>query len=317
MRHFNILSTVLALLIGVWAVFYFQQKSRRFPDSRLRYLLGFMILYNLIELESFFVVYFKSNLTSRQLGNIILMLKSIDWPLRSLLILGSYFFLYKMIAWLREKKLPKWFAPALFLFMASAMGLFLLAMRFPAYMPKSPLLNFWNLYVWPLNLLELAWLVRLHTANRHDSDPDRKRSDKAFARLFLGLILMQLFLLVLNEFPYYYLTISLAKVLILVTNLIPVFWLKFYFTPWAGSLGKIIGRRIDLRSLQKKHGLSARELEVFELVIDGKSYKQMEESLFISIHTVKSHVYSLYRKMNVKNRHQLTHLVSTLQQENS
>ena len=92
MRHFNVLSTVLALLVGVWAVFYFQQKSRRFPDSRLRYLLGFMIVYNLIELESFFVIYFKSNLTSRQLGNIILTLKSIDWPLRSLLILGSYFF---------------------------------------------------------------------------------------------------------------------------------------------------------------------------------------------------------------------------------
>ena len=43
----------------------------------------------------------------------------------------------------------------------------------------------------------------------------------------------------------------------------------------------------------------------------------MEKSLFISIHTVKSHVYSLYRKMNVKNRHQLVHLASTLQQENS
>ncbi len=130
-----------------------------------------MIVYNLIELESFFVIYFKSNLTSRQLGNIILSLKSIDWPLRSLLILGSYFFLFKTIAWLREKTLPKWFAPALFLFMAVSMGLFLLGMRYPAYMPKSPLLNFWNMYIWPLNLLELAWLVRLLSQNRHVPTP--------------------------------------------------------------------------------------------------------------------------------------------------
>lgn len=33
-----------------------------------------------------------------------------------------------------------------------------------------------------------------------------------------------------------------------------------------------------------------------EPTIDGKSYKEMEESLFISIHTVKSHVYNLYKK---------------------
>ncbi len=128
---------------------------------------------------------------------------------------------------------------------------------------------------------------------------------------------MQLALLVLYAFPYYYLSISLAKALILCTNLAPVLWLRFYFTPWAGSLGKIIGRRSDIQSLQKKHGLSARESEIFNLVLDGKSYKQIEESLFISIHTVKSHVYSLYRKMKVKNRHQLVHLVSTMQQDNS
>jgi len=42
----------------------------------------------------------------------------------------------------------------------------------------------------------------------------------------------------------------------------------------------------------------------------------MEESLHISIHTVKTHVYNLYRKLNVKNRHQLIHLISTSQQEN-
>ena len=245
------------------------------------------------------------------------MLKSIDWPLRSLLILGSYFFLFKTIAWLREKTLPKWFAPALFFIHGRFHGVVLLGMRYPAYMPKNPLLNFWNMYIWPLNLLELAWLVRLLAQNRHASDPDRQRSDKAFAWLFLGLILMQLALLVLYAFPYYYLSISLAKALILCNDSRPVFLLRFYFTPWAGSLGKIIGRRSDIQSLQKKHGLSARESEIFDLVLDGKSYKQIEESLFISIHTVKSHVYSLYRKMKVKNRHQLVHLVSTMQQDNS
>ena len=107
--------------------------------------------------------------------------------------------------------------------------------------------------------------------------------------------------------------ITLSRLLALYTNLIPLFWLKAYFAPWAGSLGKIIGSRVDLPFLQKTHGLSAREMEILNLMIDGKSYRQMEESLHISIHTVKSHVYNLYRKMNVKNRHQLIHVVSSSQ----
>ena len=32
-------------------------------------------------------------------------------------------------------------------------------------------------------------------------------------------------------------------------------------------------------------------------------------ALHISIHTVKSHVYGLYRKMDVKSRHQLIHRI--------
>jgi DNA-binding CsgD family transcriptional regulator len=50
-------------------------------------------------------------------------------------------------------------------------------------------------------------------------------------------------------------------------------------------------------------------MEILRLMIDGKSYKEIESSLHISIHTVKSHVYSLYRKMDVTNRHQLIHRI--------
>ena len=52
-------------------------------------------------------------------------------------------------------------------------------------------------------------------------------------------------------------------------------------------------------------------MEILELMIDGKSYKEIESALHISIHTVKSHVYSLYRKMDVKSRHQLIHRIGS------
>lgn len=316
MKHFNVLSTVFILLAGAWAIFYFQQKSRRFCDSGLRYLLGFLTVFNIFELETFFLIYFYSNLTPWQLRNILSLLKGIDWPLRTLLILGLYVFQYKMIAWQRGKKLPRWFMPSLLLFTAGLVTFFLLAMRFPAYMPKSSHLNFWNLYVWPLNVLEIIWLGRLLAESRRRPDPNHKRAGKALAWLFLGHILAQGVQLLLSVLQLDYWNISLSKLLILYTNFLPVFWLKFFYVPWAGALSKIISPRSHLDSLQQTHSLSARELEILSLIVDGKSYKQMEDILFISIHTVKSHVYNIYRKIGVNNRQQLIHFIATRQQEN-
>jgi DNA-binding CsgD family transcriptional regulator len=316
LKHYSVLSTILVLLVGVWAIFAFYQKSRRFPDSRLRDLLRYLIFFNIIELEYFLLIYFDSNLTPLQSESFFSWYKDIDWPLRTLLILGLFVSLYKVIAWLRGKELPKWILPALVLFAAILMGLFFLAMRSPEYMPKDPRINFWNLYGWPLILLGMVWLIKLLAENRQGSDPDRERANRAFAWLFLLRIPVQLAVLLLNLGPFDFWNITLSKLLSIYTNIIPIFWLRAYFIPWAGSLGKIIAGRVDMASLQKKHGLSAREMEILNLMIDGKSYKQMEQALHISIHTVKSHAYNLYRKLKVKNRHQLIHLISASQQDN-
>jgi hypothetical protein len=57
---------ILVLLVGAWAVFDVHQKSRRFPDSRLRDLLRYLVVFNVIELEAFLLIYFDSNLTPLQ-----------------------------------------------------------------------------------------------------------------------------------------------------------------------------------------------------------------------------------------------------------
>jgi len=43
--------------------------------------------------------------------------------------------------------------------------------------------------------------------------------------------------------------------------------------------------------------------------LQGKSNKEIEHQLFISPHTVKNHIYSLYQKAGVKSRGQLVHLL--------
>lgn len=53
------------------------------------------------------------------------------------------------------------------------------------------------------------------------------------------------------------------------------------------------------------YGISPRERDVMVLLVQGRSYREITETLFISLPTVKSHVSSLYRKTNTVNRLEL------------
>lgn len=63
--------------------------------------------------------------------------------------------------------------------------------------------------------------------------------------------------------------------------------------------------QVDMHRLFDKHGLTPREKEVLELVMKGKSNNQIEEELYISLDTVKKHLYRSYKKLGVKNRLEL------------
>jgi DNA-binding NarL/FixJ family response regulator len=57
---------------------------------------------------------------------------------------------------------------------------------------------------------------------------------------------------------------------------------------------------------KKNTPLSSRELEVLQLVAKGLSNREISESLFISEHTVKSHLKNILSKLHLENRVQLT-----------
>lgn len=48
--------------------------------------------------------------------------------------------------------------------------------------------------------------------------------------------------------------------------------------------------------------LSHREQEILQLIIEGHSYAEIATKLFISMSTVKSHIYHIYEKLHVSNK---------------
>lgn len=52
------------------------------------------------------------------------------------------------------------------------------------------------------------------------------------------------------------------------------------------------------------HSLTKREFDVLQLLVDGKTNREIAEALFLSFNTIKSHRLNIYRKLNVDNRNQ-------------
>ncbi len=57
------------------------------------------------------------------------------------------------------------------------------------------------------------------------------------------------------------------------------------------------------------YAFTSRESEIAELLVKGKTYKQISEQLFISIPTVKTHVSNIYKKSKARNKVELIALL--------
>ena len=55
----------------------------------------------------------------------------------------------------------------------------------------------------------------------------------------------------------------------------------------------------------RRFGITEREMEIIQYIVDGDNNKEIGEKLFISARTVETHLYNIYRKMKVKNRIEL------------
>ncbi|MQY79672.1 MAG: hypothetical protein GH151_10845 [Bacteroidetes bacterium] len=66
-----------------------------------------------------------------------------------------------------------------------------------------------------------------------------------------------------------------------------------------------------MKQFAEKYEISKREEEVIQKICEGKSNKEISEALFISLQTVKDHIYRIFIKTGVKNRIQLTNLIRT------
>ena len=70
--------------------------------------------------------------------------------------------------------------------------------------------------------------------------------------------------------------------------------------------------RISLEKMSSYYNLTKRELEIVDLIIEGYTNKEISDKLYISFNTVRTHVFNIFKKMDVKSRSAIVHKISQI-----
>lgn len=83
-------------------------------------------------------------------------------------------------------------------------------------------------------------------------------------------------------------------------NVVTNYIVFIYGKAWFSSILNLSAEQVI-----EKYGLTEREKQLVNLILKGYSNFQISEKLFISTYTVKEHIKSIFRKMNLKSRGEL------------
>jgi len=146
----------------------------------------------------------------------------------------------------------------------------------------------------------------------HDRQRYKRRRLLGFARLQLVWILAWVMLRVCH---YSQLIDAWAftlfeAVLFLTTNVLVLLFLKG-FTSGIQAVSRWGAVSADSREkVFAGFGITKREQEIIRLICEGRSNREIKDQLFISLQSVKDHIYRIYLKTGVKNRVQLANLLA-------
>ncbi len=162
-------------------------------------------------------------------------------------------------------------------------------------------------------LVLIAALLPLFLRTREIPDEKKRQAVRVFGVLCLSAYSLSLALYLLT--PVTSRLGAVAVISFFIANLLPLlYWRRylnrFYVAPAFQRAGPEVMERFIA-----DYKISKREEDVIRHLCEGKTNKEISRALFISLQTVKDHIYRVYQKTDVKNRVQLINLIQSYKVE--
>ena len=318
-EHVRVFSAVVNLVVGTWIVIYVAQKRRTYDYPFLTPLIHHIVFYTLCICIILVGKYVELNLLKSLPQQAVPVLAYIAGLCAAIFGSGMLISLLRIAVGLKGTTTP--LKIKCWILAGSAVLILAIILRillpydstFSLQLPIVIGLGIGNLFV-----IDIVIPIGLIKFGRRSREKETARISRAFGMLYLSRWVIGLtIMLVLGLIFWWKIPESLypfaAFLFLLYMNLVPFFWMKYAFLPYARSMIKFVDDTSVLKPIFDKYNITKREQEILRLIIDGKNNKQIEEALFISYHTVKNHVYNLYQKLGVKNRYELMHFITRTQ----
>jgi len=313
--HFTLLP--LSICAGLYAILVTYQLQKKYRLSYLSTYLYFQIFINVFGIYGI-------------LGQVIAkeILQQSDSPIQTVETIGHFFsFLgipFLILAWymfirlcreIIDKKLSRAFNLSYFfalIFIFFGYGVVILLLNLSDYGDErytvfSSAISY--LYVALEVLVLVIALSQLLIHSIKIKDENKRTAVQTFAFLNLAFFSAGIILYLLAVGSR-----SLAPVHLLVFlagNIPPVlYWRAYLRKHYTAPLPQETDAQTWKKFLTEYH-ISKREEEVIRELCEGKTNKEISDALFISLQTVKDHVYRIYQKTDVKNRVQLINLIQS------
>jgi len=158
-------------------------------------------------------------------------------------------------------------------------------------------------------IIAYAALIFLNSKARKNQSKKRAR---AFRQYSFPLLFIWSFVLISAGLATFINIPSIVEINIILTtlsfNLNAAFVLKSFIAIYDVNEISGIDKIQDLTEVFNRYQISAREQEIIRLICKGKGNQEIADELFISLATVKDHLYNIFKKTDVKNRTQLSNL---------
>ncbi len=146
-------------------------------------------------------------------------------------------------------------------------------------------------------------------------DRNKRKAVKVFSYIHILVVVLSYFLFLMAS--RHLLLVGLYLVTFFAGQLPALLYWKHFLAKYQPEYRLQPDKEVDMTPLFEKYNISKREAEIIGLICEGKSNKEIEDVLYISLQTVKDHIHRIYKKTGVKNRVQLTNLFSPSKMESS
>lgn len=306
MEHVSIILKLVALMTGILTISYIYQSYKIYNSSILKFYLLFCLFLNLMLFISLTSLYSSVNILENYLAYKSTTLAYIITHIVSYFFIIMISFLISVFISLFEITLTRSIKTIIYLgFMVITLsyviGFILRSLNL--YCILFPILYF--SFIGVGHLVLFLFLIFFLIKGFNIKESQKKRIILSFGIFYLIGFAFLLF----GSFLPNSVKIIFHPGFMLVFNLAPYMGVKYLILPYLRlSLTKSQGI-IILDSLSRKYKISKREREIAELILLGKSNREIQNQLYISLNTVKNHIYHLYQKIGVNSRGQLIHFI--------